>query len=141
MNSASYVATVTETAMVAAPQRGVANIRAFRAGAYTRGELFRNHNGIHYMVMASGTYNTEPDHRTGTVNNLMYTPHKKRRALVLQNTGSEPVFVSFGDPVSVASSIRLSAGSSMSLTAIQSGVGAITEPGKTTELRVSEIFV
>ena len=137
--SISYAVTVTDVPTVAAPVRGVANLRAFVPGVYSAGTLF--HTGLQaYLVLVDGTYTAAPTHRRGLVGGLLATPHARRRALVLQNTGSEPLFVAFGDPVTAATGIQLNAGASMSLTAIQAGVGAVTASGSST-LRVAEIFV
>ena len=135
----SYAVTVTDVPTVAAPVRGVANLRAFTPGDYAAGDLFLVGSQT-YLVTTSGEYTVAPTHRRGLVGGLLATPHARRKALVLQNTGSAPLFVAFGDPVTAATGIQLNAGASMSLTAVQAGVGAVTSSGSST-LRVAEIFV
>lgn len=135
----SYAVDVSGVPVIAAPIRGIANLRPFVPGTYVVGDLFLSGARV-YLVRAAGDYETAPTHRTGEVGNLLATPHARRKALVLQNTGATPIFVAFGDPVTAATGIQLNAGASMSLTAIQAGVGAVTGSGSST-LRIAEIFV
>lgn len=139
MNSVSYAVAAGATTATIAPSRAVATVKLFRAGAYNQGDLFRSSNGFHYIVLVTGTYATEPTHRSGAVGNLLATAHKTRKALVLQNEGAADVYITYTAPATVETGMRLKAGANISLAWIQSGVYAITE-GAASELRVAEIF-
>jgi len=139
MNAVSYTLTAGAVSSAIAPSRAVATVRPFRVGAYTQGDLFRASNGLHYIVLASATYATEPAHRTGAVANLLATAHKQRRAIVLYNDGAATAYIGFSGAAATDTGIPIVAGASLSLAWIQAGVSAITE-SDTAAMRVAEIF-
>jgi hypothetical protein len=139
MNAVSYAVAIGGTSSVVAPCRAVATIRKFAAGAYSKGDLFRSSNGLHYLVLTADTYNTEPTHRTGLVAGLLATPHKTRKSIVIHNDGSVTAYLAFSEAAAVAAGIPLSADASISLAWTQAGVNAITD-GAAGSLRVAEIF-
>ncbi len=139
MNAVSYAVTIGGTSSVVAPSRAVATVRKFAAGAYVKGDLFRSSNGLHYLVLTTATYTTEPSHRTGLMSGLLATPHKTRKSIVIHNAGSVTAYLTFSEDATVTAGIPLPASAAISLAWTQAGVNAITD-GAAGSLRVAEIF-